>query len=75
MIPWSLLTKITIDEGNVVTAGVLESILRMAYNVHTLEIHDDRESLPRAILRNTDNLGTHINEQVRIFLLKQFSSH
>src|SRR5271154_208756 len=51
LVPWSLLTKISIDEGDVVTVAGLESILRMAYNVHTLEIYDDSETLPRAILR------------------------
>jgi hypothetical protein len=73
LVPWSLLTKITIDEGDVVTVAGLESILRMAHNVHTLKIYDDREGLARAILRNTDNLGTRVNEQARIYILNEKS--
>lgn len=73
MIPWSLITKISVDEEDVVNVAELESILRMAYNVHTLQIKDFREKLPRAILRNTNNLGTCVNEQVRILLLTKKS--
>ncbi len=68
LVPWSLLTKISIDGGDIVTSATLESILRMAYNVHTLEICDYREILPRAILRDTDGLGNRVNEQVKISL-------
>ncbi|CAF4965341.1 unnamed protein product [Rotaria sp. Silwood1] len=64
-IPWSLLTKISIDEGDVVTTGELESILRMAYNVHTLVIRDDRGVFSHAILHNIDNLGTRVNQQIQ----------
>ena len=66
IVPWSLLTKISIDIGDVVTVSTLESILRMAYNVHTLEILDERGGLPRAILRNIDNLGTRVCQQVKL---------
>ncbi|CAF3791537.1 unnamed protein product [Rotaria magnacalcarata] len=40
-VPWSLLTKMSIDEGDIVTPTELESILRMTYNVHTLNIWED----------------------------------
>ena len=46
----------------------------MAHNVDTLEIYDFRESLPRAVLRNTDHLAIRINQQVRLFLLKTKTS-
>ncbi|CAF1491312.1 unnamed protein product [Rotaria sp. Silwood1] len=65
IVPWSLLTKISIDEGDVVTTGELESILRMAYNVHTLVIRDDRGVFSHAILHNIDNLGTRVNQQIQ----------
>jgi len=71
LVLWSLLTKISTDDGNVVHATKLETILRLAYNVHKLEINDDSGILPRAILRNYDNLGTRVSQQVRISILKQ----
>ncbi|CAF5099808.1 unnamed protein product, partial [Rotaria socialis] len=60
---WSLLRKTSIDEGDVVTTAELESILRMAYNVHTLEVLEDSEFFAHAILHNIDNLGTLVNQQ------------
>ncbi|CAF1314619.1 unnamed protein product [Rotaria sordida] len=65
LVPWSLLTKISVDGGEVITSVRLESILCLAYNVHTLQIHDDRGILPRAILLNTDNLGTRVYYQIK----------
>jgi hypothetical protein len=38
--PWSLITKISIDEGTFVNAAEFESILQLDYNILTLEIHD-----------------------------------
>ena len=71
MVPWSLLTKISIDIGDVVvTVSTSESILRMAYNVHTLEICDDRGGLTRAILRNINHLGIRVCQQVTISFQK-----
>ena len=70
LVPWSLLTKISIDEGDVVTTAELESILRMAYNVHTLVIRDDRGVFSHAILHNIDNIGTRVNQQVRVSIKK-----
>ena len=35
--------KISIDESDVVTAVELEAILRMAYNMYTLNIDDDND--------------------------------
>ncbi|CAF2063646.1 unnamed protein product, partial [Rotaria magnacalcarata] len=60
----SLITKITIDADDLVKAAELEPILRMAYNVNTLEICDETGILSQAILRNTDNLGTRADEQI-----------
>lgn len=65
LVPWSLLTHIEINNSDVITQHTLQSILRMAYNVHTLEIFDDRGILFRTILHNKDNFGTRINQQVR----------
>ncbi|CAF4189589.1 unnamed protein product [Rotaria sp. Silwood2] len=65
LVPWSLLTKISVDRGDVITSVRLESILRLAYNVHTLQIYDDIGVLPRAILLNTDNLGTRVYYQIK----------
>ena len=70
MVPWSFLTKISIDEGDIVTAAGLELILRMAYTVHTLRINYDSGVLSRAILHNTDNLGTRVNQQVKVCFWK-----
>jgi len=63
LVPWSLLTNISVNHSNVLTATTLESILRMAYNVHTLKLFDDRGILLRPILNN-QNLTTLINQQV-----------
>ncbi|CAF4144115.1 unnamed protein product [Rotaria sp. Silwood2] len=64
LVPWSLLTKISIDEGDVVTTAELESILRMAYNVHTLDICEESGNFSHAILYNIDNLGTRVNQEI-----------
>jgi hypothetical protein len=66
-----LLTKISIADGHIVNAAKLEALLQLAYNLHTLEIQDDSGILPRAILHNYNNLGTRINQQVRISILKK----
>ncbi|CAF3403770.1 unnamed protein product [Rotaria sp. Silwood1] len=63
LVPWSLLTNISINHSYVLTPATLESILRMAYNVHTLEIFDDSGILFRPILNN-HNLTTLINQQI-----------
>ncbi|CAF2443312.1 unnamed protein product [Rotaria sp. Silwood2] len=63
LVPWSLLTNISINHSYVLTPATLESILRMAYNVHTLEIFDDCGILFRPILNN-HNLTTLINQQI-----------
>ncbi|CAF1495481.1 unnamed protein product [Rotaria sp. Silwood1] len=73
LVPWSLLTKISVDGGDVISSVRLESILRLAYNVHTLQIYDDGGILPRAILFNTDNFGTRVYYQVRVSILKETS--
>jgi hypothetical protein len=65
LVPWSLLTKISINYSNVLTSTTLESILRMAYNVHTLDLFDDRGILLWSILNN-HNLISLMNQQVRI---------
>ncbi len=74
LVPWSLLTNISINHSYVLTPATLESILRMAYNVHTLEIFDDCGILFRPIFNN-HNLTTLINQQVMIFIsiLKEIS--
>ncbi|CAF3949634.1 unnamed protein product [Rotaria sp. Silwood1] len=58
LVPWSLLTNISINHSDVITVATLQSILWMAYNVHKLRIFDDRGILLRGILHNNDNLGT-----------------
>ncbi|CAF0934769.1 unnamed protein product [Rotaria sp. Silwood1] len=63
LVPWSLLTNISINHSYVLTPATLESILRMAYNVHILEIFDDSGILFRPILNN-HNLTTLINQQI-----------
>ena len=71
LVPWSLLTKISINEGDVVTTAELESILRMAYNVHTLDIGENIGIFSDAILHNIDNLGTRVHQQVRVSILQE----
>lgn len=65
-VPWKSLRKITIDECTFISAAHLELILREASNVDTLNILDNREGFSRMILRNIDQLGTRINQQVNI---------
>ena len=72
LVPWSLLTKISIEQGDVVPAAELEAILRMAYNVRALDLDILSSILLRRILRNHDNLGTRVNQQVRIYILISF---
>jgi len=72
LVPWSLLTNISINYSNVLTSPTLESILRMAYNVHTLDLFDDRGFLLRSILNN-HNLISLMNQQVRISNLREIS--
>ncbi|CAF4984346.1 unnamed protein product [Rotaria sp. Silwood1] len=67
LVPWSLLTKISITDCNVITAAKLEPILRMAYNVHALRIYENRRISPSAVLRIYDNLGTRASEQIQSF--------
>lgn len=70
LVPWTLLTKIrVVDHRYVITAAELEAILRMAYNVHTLQI--DSNVLFDAIFSNIDNLGIRINEQVSSIIQKK----
>ncbi|CAF1455343.1 unnamed protein product [Rotaria sp. Silwood1] len=62
LVPWSSITNISINHSNVLTPAIFESILRMAYNVHKLNLFDDRGILLRPILNN-HNLGILINQQ------------
>ncbi|CAF3359636.1 unnamed protein product, partial [Rotaria sp. Silwood2] len=62
--PWPLLKKISNDESDIVTTTELESILLMAYNVHTLDIWEDNGINSSAILHNIDNVGTRIKTLV-----------
>jgi hypothetical protein len=72
MVPWSLLTKISIYGTDFIKSSLLEAILKMAFNVRILEISDDTGRLPSMILRNKNNLGDRINKQVSIrFLMKK----
>ncbi|CAF3430769.1 unnamed protein product [Rotaria sp. Silwood2] len=73
LVPWPLLTKISIDEGDIVTTTELESILRMAYNVHTLDIWEDNGIFSHAILHNLDNLGTRVNQQIKTLVMDDIS--
>ncbi|CAF1410271.1 unnamed protein product [Rotaria sordida] len=66
LVPWSSITNISINHSNVLTPTTLESILRMAYNVHTLDLFDHRGILLRPILNNY-NLTTLINQQIKSF--------
>jgi hypothetical protein len=73
-VPWSLLTKIVIDGSYFISAAELEAVLRMSYKIHTLQIKEDNGSLCRAILFDTANLATRINQQVIIsILIKEIS--
>jgi hypothetical protein len=71
LVPWSLLTKLSINEGDIVTTAELESILRMAYNVHTLDIGEHIGIYSHAILHNIDNLETRVHQQVRVSILQE----
>jgi len=71
LVPWSILTRISIENGTNVTAAELEAILRTAHNIDTLRISDEDGVLPRAILRNEDGLGDIVNRQVSICLFKE----
>ncbi|CAF5046962.1 unnamed protein product, partial [Rotaria magnacalcarata] len=63
LVPWSLLTTIFIDGSDFISAFELEAILRMTYNVDKLRISEDNDILCSAILRDTDNLATRVNQQ------------
>ncbi|CAF2581876.1 unnamed protein product [Rotaria sp. Silwood2] len=65
LVPWSLLRKTSIDNSDVGTTAELESILRMAYNVHSLHIWENTGNFRQAVLRNINKLGTLVNKQVR----------
>ncbi|CAF1383416.1 unnamed protein product [Rotaria sordida] len=65
LVPWLLLTNIKINHSDVITQHTLVSILGMGYNVHTLDIVDDRGILVRTILHNKDKFGTQINQQIK----------
>jgi len=69
-IPWSLITKISIN-SNSIGAAELEVVLQLAYNVHTLELIDEGGILSPAILYNKDNLGTILNLKVSISRFKE----
>jgi len=68
--PWSFLKEIEIHDTDVITQYTLKSLLEIAYNVHTLYIHDPRGILTRTIFYNKDNYGTRINRQVKHFLFQ-----
>jgi hypothetical protein len=51
LVPWSLLTKISITYNITVIVDQLEAILRSANNVHTLEFRFDRDIFTLTILR------------------------
>ena len=63
-IPWSSISTIQINDGDVITQYTLRSLLEKASNVDTLEIFDHRGILTRTMLYNKDNYGTHIYQQV-----------
>ncbi|CAF4102584.1 unnamed protein product [Rotaria sp. Silwood2] len=65
LVPWSLIKKITIHGSYSVSAAQLEAILRIAYNVDTLELYDDMGHLTQLIFRNTDQVGIRVNQQIR----------
>ncbi|CAF4528755.1 unnamed protein product [Rotaria sp. Silwood2] len=65
LVPRSLLKQITIDWSYSVNAAQLEAILRLAYNVDALVLIDDIGLLTRMILHNTDQVGIHVNQQIR----------
>ncbi|CAF4768625.1 unnamed protein product [Rotaria sp. Silwood1] len=64
------LQKISIEQGDTVPAAELEAILRMAYNVRTLDLGIKSSILLHTILHNHDNLGTRINQQLFKFNIK-----
>ncbi|CAF1385267.1 unnamed protein product [Adineta ricciae] len=65
LVPWTLFTHIEINDSDVITHHTLRSILEMAYNVHTLDIFDDRGVFFRTILHNKDSFGRRINQQIK----------
>ena len=73
-VPWSLLTKISISAGTVVSAEQLEGILRLANRVHTLLL-DGTGEFTRAILRRNQHLCAFLNRQVRISTFDKPHSH
>ncbi|CAF3219201.1 unnamed protein product [Rotaria socialis] len=65
LVPWSLITNISINHSDAISVVALQSILRMAYNVHKLRIFDDTGVLLRALLYSNDNLELRVNQQVK----------
>ncbi|CAF3406085.1 unnamed protein product [Rotaria socialis] len=65
LVPWSLLTTIFIDGSDFISAFELEAILRMSCNVDKLRISEDNDILCSAILHDTDNLATRVNQQIK----------
>ncbi|CAF2071159.1 unnamed protein product [Rotaria magnacalcarata] len=60
--------------SDAITQHALQTLLWIAYNVHTLEIIDDRGILIRTILHNKDNFGTRINQQIKSLHIYDVSS-
>ncbi|CAF3108752.1 unnamed protein product [Rotaria sp. Silwood2] len=60
-VSWSSLTKISIENFQTISEVQLAPILQLACNLHTLEITDESDTLPHALLHNEDNLGTIVN--------------
>ncbi|CAF3769531.1 unnamed protein product [Rotaria sordida] len=73
LVPWTQISKVFVCGTDFIKSGTLESILRMASNVHTLEIWDVDGTLPRAILRNKNDVGTRINEQIESLKIVDFT--
>ncbi|CAF0769752.1 unnamed protein product [Rotaria sordida] len=63
LVPWLSLKKISIENNSTISSAQLASILKLAYNIHTLEIDDEDGNLVHALLNNEDNLGTIVNRQ------------
>ncbi|CAF1004592.1 unnamed protein product [Adineta steineri] len=64
-IPWSLISKIEINDSEVITQHTLKSLLEKAYNVDILDIVDHRGIIIRTMLYNKENYGTRINQQIK----------
>ncbi|CAF0994060.1 unnamed protein product [Rotaria sordida] len=73
LVPWSSLKKISIENNSTISPAQLASILKSAYNIHTLEINDEDSNLVHALLNNEDNLGTIVNRQIQSLHLMDWS--